>query len=131
MQSQILMLEQTGQSHCFGFFRHHRQSCAGVGFGRHEQLHLEHTGQRQTIPFLPDLLADGVIGHVESLHFGLGSLHPRATVGSMIAIQIIADKITIIFIVMIYFLVLLSVEMKSIRRFTDNFEHNSSIFSYI
>lgn len=93
------------QSHSFGFFGHVGQTHFGVGVGTcgHEQLHIEHVGQRQiTFGFL-DLLADGVIGQtlshsVVSSHFLSGE---PAVVCEIIEIQMTAPKITIVFIIMI------------------------------
>lgn len=70
------------QSHSGGFIGHFGQwhidfaGAGSVGFRGHEQSHFGggHFGQKQIIPFLPDLFASGLIGHEQS-HVGASAGH--------------------------------------------------------
>lgn len=101
------------QSHSGGFVAGgqaaHRQFLGGnggaIGFRGHEQSHAGlHTGQWQTIPSLPDVLASGVSGQRQSQVDG-GAFF-AFDVGTMNATQMTAAKIVKIF--MIVFLLFLS-----------------------
>lgn len=84
--------------HSGGFGGHVGQCHLGGGFRGHEQSQNGHTGQWQTISLRLDVFAVGVIGQTAS-HFE----SPDAVMGKMIAIQMIAEKITKIFIVAAWF----------------------------
>lgn len=91
----------SGHSHPRRFFWHPRHFCSSVGNGTrgHEQLHPLQVAQRQIKPFLSFTLASGVIGHKSELHLLWRHLCRLAVVGKMIAMQMIAAKITIVFII--------------------------------